>query len=109
MHLNAYGDFIYNGGYPEPMISKGKLQPGFSYLPGLCSALKSGGNINKLYFSVGGWSCECDFVLMMDLMSKYGTGSAKRLYQNFQAFTWELGIVGIDIGQVANYYTFCYW
>jgi len=50
MHLNAYGDFIYNGGYPEPMISKGKLQPGFSYLPGLCPALRSGGNINKLYF-----------------------------------------------------------
>ena len=108
MHLNAYGDFIYNGGYPEPMISKGKLQPGFSYLPGLCSALKSGGNINKLYFSVGGWSCECDFVFMMDLISKHGTGSANPLHRNFRALKSELGIVGIDIDLEAKSSSSCY-
>src|SRR5689334_9660029 len=99
MHVNASGDFIYNGG--APMISGGQLQSGLSDLPGLLSTIK-GGTVNKLLFSIGGWTCESDFVHIGSLINQYGIGSANPLYQNFQALISQLYIDGIDLDLEAD-------
>jgi hypothetical protein len=100
LHINAEGDFIYNGG--APMISGGQLQSGLRDLQGLLSSIKTGGMINKLLFSTGGWTCESDFVNIGNLIQQYGTGSENPLYRNFQALKSQLFIDGIDLDLEAD-------
>ncbi len=99
LHVAANGDFIYNNG--NPMISGGQLQSGLSDLPGLLSTMKSG-TVNKLLFSIGGWTCESDYVNIGNLINQYGIGSQNPLYQNFQALASSLYIDGIDFDLEAN-------
>lgn len=99
LHVAANGDFIYNNG--NPMISGGQLQSGLSDLPGLLSTLKSG-TVNQLLFSIGGWTCESDYVNIGNLINQYGIGSQNPLYQNFQALATSLYIDGIDFDLEAN-------
>ena len=99
LHVDASGDFIYNGG--SPMISGGQLQNCLNDLPGLLSTIK-GGTVNQLLFSIGGWSCESDFVNIGNLINQYGTGSKNPLYQNFQALASQLFIDGIDLDLEAD-------
>ena len=94
MHVDASGDFRYNGG--DPMISGGQLQSCLSDLPGLLSTIK-GGTVNQLLFSIGGWTCESDFVNIGNLINQYGTGSKNPLYQNFEALASQLYIDAIDL------------
>ncbi|HJQ68604.1 MAG TPA: hypothetical protein VKA70_06515 [Blastocatellia bacterium] len=101
LHVDASGDFIYNDG--PPMIVGGQLQSGLSDLPGLLSTVKqSGGTVNKLLFSIGGWTCESDFVNIGNLITQYGIGSQNPLYANFQALQSALYIDGIDLDLEAN-------
>lgn len=95
LHVRANGDFAYNDG--DPIVSGGQLQPGFAHLPALIAAMKARGNLVQLLFSVGGWSCESDFVNIKAMIDQYGTGSANPLYANFQALKTALSIDGIDI------------
>ncbi len=95
LHVRANGDFAYNDG--DPIVSGGQLQPGFAHLPALIAAMKARGNLVQLLFSVGGWSCESDFVNIKAMIDLYGTGSANPLYANFQALKTALSIDGIDI------------
>jgi hypothetical protein len=99
LHVDASGDFRYNGG--SPMISGGQLQSCLSDLPGLLSTIK-GGTVNKLLFSIGGWTCESDFVNIGNLIDQYGIGSENPLYQNFQALASQLYIDGIDLDLEAD-------
>lgn len=95
LHVRANGDFVYNDG--DPIVSGGQLQPGFAHLPALIAAMKARGNLVQLLFSVGGWSCESDFVNIKAMIDQYGTGSANPLYANFQTLKTALSIDGIDI------------
>lgn len=95
LHVRANGDFAYNDG--DPIVSGGQLQPGFAHLPALIAAMKARGNLVQLLFSVGGWSCESDFVNIKAMIDQYGTSSANPLYANFQALKTALSIDGIDI------------
>lgn len=100
LHVRANGDFAYNDG--DPIVSGGQLQPGFAHLPALIAAMKARGNLVQLLFSVGGWSCESDFVNIKAMIDQYGTGSANPLYANFQALKTALSVDGIDIDLEAN-------
>lgn len=100
LHVRENGDFAYNDG--DPIVSGGQLQPGFAHLPALIAEMKARGNLAQLLFSVGGWSCESDFVNIKAMIDQYGTGSANPLYANFQALKTALSIDGIDIDLEAN-------
>jgi Glycosyl hydrolases family 18 len=100
LHVRDNGDFAYNDG--AALVSGGQLQSGFSELPGLIATMKASGNVTQLLFSVGGWSCESDFVNIQNLIAQYGTGTANPLYQNFLALKHALSIDGIDIDLEAN-------
>ncbi|MGN6153549.1 MAG: hypothetical protein ACTHOH_16320 [Lysobacteraceae bacterium] len=64
--------------------------------------MKARGLLTQLLFSVGGWSCESDFVNIKAMIDQYGTGSANPLYANFRALKAALSIDGIDIDLEAD-------
>jgi hypothetical protein len=100
MHIRPNGDFVYNNG--PALISGGELQSGFAHLPALIETIKSSGNVSQLLFSIGGWTCEGDFLNIQSLIEQYGTGSENPLYANFAALKSALSIDGIDIDLEAN-------
>lgn len=108
IHVDAEGNLYFNGG--APMISGGQLQSGLSDLPSLFSTLKSGGTVNKLFFSIGGYGpSDDDFNNMGALITQYGTGPSNPLYQNFQALAQSLSIDGIDFDLEATQYPYTHF
>ena len=94
MHIDAYGNFrSTNSQYP--MIVDGRLQPGFAYLPGLIQSLTGdGSSIENVFFCLGGWGSEGDYVHAGHLLAQY-PGLSNPLWRNFVALQ-SIGISGID-------------
>lgn len=94
LHVDEYGNLRYTDNH-ELLIADGVLQKGFAFLPELLARMTSGGTIDKVMFSLGGWGSEGDYVHCAQLMSRYGTGPENPIVRNFAALT-AMGVSGID-------------
>jgi len=91
MHVNANGDFYYNG---TLVVSNGAVTGPFaSTLPGLIKELRTGGSVNTVLFGIGSADVS-DFANIKSLLST-ATGTAL-LQSNFAAMVQALDIDGFD-------------
>ncbi len=100
IHVNANGDLVYND---PPAICQGGAYAGNASWGKELAAMKTGGSVNRLLFSVGSGGSQ-DFTNIMNLIKSQGTGPSSILYQNFAALLKAIpAIDGIDLDDEDNY------
>ena len=99
VHVKPNGDLVYND---TPIVSNGKYIGDPSWGSALAK-VKTGGSVNRILFSIGGWETQ-DFYHIMSLIQSDGTSSSSILYKNFQALLEEIPVIdGIDYDDEGNY------
>lgn len=97
LHIDPYGNLHFgNPNLPGgPLIVDGQLQPGFAFLPELIQSLTAtGSSIENVFFCLGGWGTEADYIRAGQLMTQY-PGAGNPLARNFVALQ-AIGADGID-------------
>lgn len=97
LHVQENGDFHYNN---TPIVQGGTFASGYSYLPALVSALKTGSSVNQVLFSLGGWGVG-DFQNMTNLIAT--PQGQQTLLDNFSALVKALAIDGFDFDNEEGY------
>lgn len=95
LHVDPLGNLRYTNAQ-TPLISDGKLQKGYGYLPELLASLTEGGSVDRVLFSMGGWGTQTDYVNCGQLLAQYGTGMNNPLVRNLVALQ-AMGVSGIDM------------
>lgn len=99
VHVHANGDLVYND---TPIVTNG-VYIGDSTWGEELAKVKTGGTVNRILFSIGGWQTN-DFYNIMNLLNTQGTGPSSILYKNFAALLCEIpAIDGIDFDDEGNY------
>jgi hypothetical protein len=99
VHVHANGNLVYND---TPIVTNG-VYIGDSTWGTELAKIKSGGSVNRILFSIGGWETQ-DFYHIMSLIQSEGTSPSSILYKNFQALLKEIPVIdGIDYDDEGNY------
>lgn len=95
LHIDAFGNFRYtNSQYP--LIADGKLQKGYEYLPGLLGSITAAGKVQNIFFCLGGWGSQGDYLHAGQVIGRHGINPGNPLVANFVALQ-GLGVSGIDM------------
>ena len=93
LHVGANGELTFND---QRLVAEGRYL-GDPLWPGRLAAMKQGGSVRQLLFSVGSAGVE-DFQHIRDLIRSQGTGPQSRLRQNLQALRTAIpAIDGFDL------------
>ena len=99
VHVQSNGDLVYND---TPIVTGGSYV-GDANWGALLKAAKSGGSVNRILFSIGGWGTS-DFTNIQNLIEKDGNGPGTALYNSFKALYEAIGVIdGIDLDNEDNY------
>jgi hypothetical protein len=99
VHVHTNGDLIYND---TQICSEGAYTGDASWGDEL-KAVKTGGSVNRILFSIGGWDTG-DFTNLQQIIDTEGTGPNTVLYQNFAALLKAIPVIdGIDLDDEDNY------
>ncbi|WP_316821898.1 hypothetical protein [Pedobacter gandavensis] len=98
VHVSATGDLAYNN---IQLCSNGNYIADPNW-PAQLEAVKTGGSVNRILFSVGSGGVS-DYTHIMQLINEYGTGPETNLYKNFQALLTAIPVIdGIDLDDEDN-------
>lgn len=99
VHVHSNGDLVYNN---TPIVTNGQYIGDQTWGSEL-QKVKSGGSVNRILFSIGGWQTN-DFYNIMNLLNANGGGANSILYKNFKALLTAIpAIDGIDFDDEGNY------
>lgn len=99
IHVSSTGDLAYND---TPLCSNGQYMGDAGWGAQL-QAVKTGGSVNRILFSVGSGGSS-DYTNIMNLINADGTGTGSILYRNFAALLAAIpAIDGIDMDDEDNY------
>ncbi len=99
LHVRPNGDLAYND---TLIITDGQYVGDHSWGEQL-EAVKEGGSVNRILFSIGGWETN-DFYHIMNLLNTQGAGPSSVLYRNFETLRHVIpAIDGIDYDDEGNY------
>jgi hypothetical protein len=93
LHVGETGDLVFND---QALVADGRYR-GDPLWPGRLAALKRGGSVRQLLFSVGSAGVE-DFRRIQGLLQSQGSGPGSRLRRSFQALRAAIpAIDGFDL------------